>query len=292
MAAMTKPATIDRIDLRDVWPNEAADFTPWLEENISVLGGALGMDLEVQAREAPVGAYQVDLLASDGSGRTVVIENQLGSTDHNHLGQLLTYMAGFDANVIVWIAKKFRDEHAEALSLLNRRTGEDTEFFGIEVELWSIDKSRPAVNFKLVTAPNEWGKQTTRNRPAGTSERSERYRDFFQGLMDTLREEHHFTNARKAQPSNWYYFSAGHAQRAQYGASFATGARARIELYIDNVDRDWNKSLFDQLFERRTEIDDLAAPVDVRQERPRHEIRAKEIEIHHRAPVFQRRLRQ
>ena len=95
MAAMTKPATIDRIDLRDVWPNEAADFTPWLEENISVLGGALGMDLEVQAREAPVGAYQVDLLASDGSGRTVVIENQLGSTDHNHLGQLLTYMAGF-----------------------------------------------------------------------------------------------------------------------------------------------------------------------------------------------------
>ena len=255
MAAMTKLATIDRIDLRDVWPNEAADFTPWLEENISVLGGALGMDLEVQAREAPVGAYQVDLLASDGSGRTVVIENQLGSTDHNHLGQLLTYMAGFDANVIVWIAKKFRDEHAEALSLLNRRTGEDTEFFGIEVELWSIDKSRPAVNFNLVTAPNEWGKQTTSNRPAGTSERSERYRDFFQGLMDTLREEHHFTNARKAQPSNWYYFSAGHAQRAQYGASFAMGGRVRIELYIDRDDRDWNKRLFDQLLKHRTDIE-------------------------------------
>ena len=100
MAAMTKLATIDKVDLREVWPNEAADFTPWLAENIAELGGALGMDLAVQAREAPVGAYgayQVDLLASDGSGRTVVIENQLGSTDHNHLGQLLTYMAGFDA---------------------------------------------------------------------------------------------------------------------------------------------------------------------------------------------------
>ena len=256
MTATGKLATIDRVDLREVWPNEAADFTPWLEENVSVLGAALGMDLEIEAREAPVGAYQLDLLARDGSGRAVVIENQLGITDHNHLGQLLTYMAGFDANVIVWIAKKFRDEHAEALSLLNRRTGEDTEFFGIEVELWSIDKSRPAVNFNLVTAPNEWGKQTTSNRPAGTSERNERYRDFFQGLMDTLREEHHFTNARKAQPQSWYYFSAGHAQRAQYGASFvATGARARIELYIDNVERDWNKSLFDQLFERRTDIE-------------------------------------
>ena len=141
MATMAKLATIDRVDLRRVWPKEATDFTPWLEENISVLGAALGMDLEVQAREALVGAYQLDLLASDGRGRTVVIENQLGSTDHSHLGQLLTYMAGFDANVIVWIAKSFRDEHAEALGLLNRRTGEDTEFFGIEVELWSIDKS-------------------------------------------------------------------------------------------------------------------------------------------------------
>ena len=199
MTATGKLATIDKVDLREVWPNEAADFTPWLAENIAELGGALGMDLAVQAREAPVGTNRLDLLASDGSGRTVVIENQLGITDHNHLGQLLTYMAGFDANVIVWIARNFRDEHAEALSLLNRRTGEDTEFFGIEVELWSIDKSRPAVNFKLVTAPNEWGKQTTSNPPAGTSERSERYRDFFQGLIDTLREEHHFTNARKAQ---------------------------------------------------------------------------------------------
>ncbi len=255
MTAMTKLATIDRVDLSEVWPNEATDFTPWLEANISVLGGALGMDLEVQAREAPVGAYRLDLLARDGSGRTVIIENQLGSTDHNHLGQVLTYMAGFDANVIVWIAKKFRDEHAEALGLLNRRTGEDTEFFGIEVELWSIDKSRPAVNFNLVTAPNEWGKKPDTTPPSPVSERNERYRDFFQGLIDTLREEHHFTNARKAQPSNWYSFSAGHG-KVKYGAVFAMGGKARIELYIDSVEsRDWNKTLFDQLLERRTDIE-------------------------------------
>ena len=209
MTATRKLATIDKVDLREVWPKEATDFTPWLAENIAELGGALGMDLEVQAREAQVGAYQLDLLARDGSGRAVVIENQLGITDHSHLGQLLTYMAGFDANVIVWIAKKFRDEHAEALSLLNRRTGEGTEFFGIEVELWSIDNSHPAVNFKLVAAPNDWGKQPDRRPSDGVSERSERYRDFFQGLMDTLREEHRFTTARKAQPQNWYSFSAG-----------------------------------------------------------------------------------
>ena len=254
MATMAKLATIDKVDLRRVWPKEATDFTPWLEENISVLGAALGMDLEVQAREAPVGAYLLDLLASDGRGRTVVIENQLGSTDHSHLGQLLTYMAGFDANVIVWIAKKFRDEHAEALGLLNRRTGEDTEFFGIEVELWSIDKSRPAVNFNLITVPNEWVPIPDTPSTNPVSERNERYRDFFQGLIDTLREEHHFTNARKAPPTNWYAFSTGHG-RVKYGANFAMGGRARIELYIDSFDEDWIERLFDRLLAHQTDIE-------------------------------------
>ena len=119
-------------------------------------------DLEVEAREAPVGSFSLDILARDQDNRQVVIENQLEATDHTHLGQLLTYAAGFDANVIVWIAKNFRDEHRDALDLLNRRTGEDTEFFGVEVELWQIDDSRRAPYFKPVVTPNEWRKQTVR----------------------------------------------------------------------------------------------------------------------------------
>ena len=243
-------ATIQKIDLREVWQNEARDFTPWLAEHLSELGTALGLELELEEREASVGGYSLDILARDlGSGRPVVIENQLESTDHAHLGQLLTYMAGFDANVIVWIAREFRDEHREALNLLNHRTGEDTQFFGVEVELLKIDESRPAINFKLVVTPNEWQKQTSSNiRTAGNvSEQRERYQTFFQKLIDTLREEHDFTGARKGQPQNWYYFSAGHGQRVQYGANFAQSKRARVEVYIDNTDREWNKDLFDKL---------------------------------------------
>ena len=134
-----------------------ADFTPWLAENITELGKVLGMDLELQAQEAPVGSYSLDILARDlGSDSLVVIENQLESTDHDHLGKLLTYAAGFDADVRVWIAKEFKDEHREALDSLNHRTDGDTQYFGIEVELWKIDNSRPAVNFNLVATPNEW----------------------------------------------------------------------------------------------------------------------------------------
>ena len=251
-------AKIHRVDLREVWLNEAANFTPWLAENISLLGEALGMDLEVETAEAPVGSYSLDILARDvGNGHSVIIENQLEITDHTHLGQLLTYMAGFDANVIVWVAKEFRDEHREAFDLLNHRTTEDTQFFGVEVELWKIEDSRPAVNFKLVATPNEWRKQTISNvRAVGSSSpREERYRGFFQKLLDTLREDHNVTNARKGQPQNWYYFSAGHGQRVQYGADFASGERARVYAYIDNTDRDWNKRLFDQLLDLKNDIE-------------------------------------
>ncbi len=255
MTTTQELATIERVDIRAVWSNEATDFTPWLAENLSTLGEALGLDLQLESQEAPVGGYSLDILARDvGNGHLVVIENQLGPTDHIHLGQLLTYAAGFDANVIVWIAKEFRDEHREALDLLNHRTDEETGFFGVEVELWKIDESRPAVNFNLVSTPNEWRKQTvsTGRTRGGVSERSEKYREFFQGLLDTLREEHRFTNARKGQPQSWYSFSSG-VNGFNYGANFNADRRARVELYIDAGEQERNKQIFDR-FEERKEI--------------------------------------
>ena len=111
------------VNIRGLWPNEARDFTPWLAENIERLGEALGMDLEIAAREADVGDFSLDLLAKDlGSGRHVVIENQFGATNHDHLGTLLTYAAGVDAVAVIWLTETVRDEHKQALEWLNRRT--------------------------------------------------------------------------------------------------------------------------------------------------------------------------
>lgn len=42
---------LKRISLREKWKNEAKKFTPWLAENISTLGDALEMDIEVVGRE-------------------------------------------------------------------------------------------------------------------------------------------------------------------------------------------------------------------------------------------------
>lgn len=258
---MVELARIDKVDLREVWANEAADFTPWLQKNIDQLGDALGMDLEIEEREAAVGTFSLDLLARDGGGRPVIIENQLGTTDHNHLGQILTYAAGHNASVVVWVAGEFRDEHRAALDFLNSRTGEDTEFFGVGVELWKIEGSRVAVNFDLVVTPNEWSRRTDGKRVGGTSERGEKYRLFFQALMDTLREEYEFTRARKAQPQNWYSFSSG-TRWFTYGANFAANGRARVELYIDSTDREWNKAAFDELEQQKAVLESELEPLE------------------------------
>ena len=200
-------ATIDKVDLRSVWENEAIDFTPWLGENLTALGEALGLDLELKAQEAPVGGFSLDVLAHEpNTNRPVIIENQLETTDHDHLGKLITYASGYDANVVVWITREFKDEHRQALDWLNQRSGEDTEFFGVVLEVWKIDDSRPAPHFRVVSAPNDWHKSSVKIRSTGeASPQQERYRAFFQKLIDALREEHSFTGARKAQPQSWFF---------------------------------------------------------------------------------------
>ena len=256
MAESSELGRIEKGDLREAWPHEAADFTPWLAGHISELGNALGLELELQSQEAPIGTFSLDLLARvSGTNRTVIIENQLEPTNHDHLGKLLTYAGGCDAHVIIWVAKDFRDEHRQSLDWLNQRTDEDTEFYGVVVEVWKIDGSRPAPHFNMVATPNEWHREAADTvRLGNISDKNLRYKSFFQKLIDDLRERG-FTNARKAQPQGWYSFSAGYGSRAQYAAVFNQGRRVSVEVYIGSTDRDRNKTLFDHLMEQLESIE-------------------------------------
>lgn len=250
---MAEFGVLKKVDIRDIWKNEATEFTVWLCENLPALGNMLGMELEIERREADVGDFSLDILARDiGRDRLVVIENQFGRTDHRHLGQLLTYAAGYASSAVVWIAEELREEHRQTLDWLNQNTAENIEFYGVVIEVLQIDSSRPAYNFKLVAFPNEWRK-TNICSTTGTSEKREGYRAYFQTLIDTLRSKN-FTNAQKGQPQSWYSFSSG-LSGIYYSNSFAQGGRVRAEIYIDRGDAALNKELFDSLLTMKDELE-------------------------------------
>ena len=158
LAASGPEGRIERLDIREIWESEATDFTPWLAENLDILGEELGLDLELVETEKAMGSFYLDILAKDRSdGTRVAIENQLEWTDHSHLGQLLTYAAKCDARAAIWIASEFRYEHRETIDLLNQWTGNKIQFYGVEVKVIKIGDSPPAPDFRAVAVPDGWG---------------------------------------------------------------------------------------------------------------------------------------
>ena len=150
----SKLGEFKQLDVRSQWPKEGTDFTPWLaqEDNLAKLGEALGgLELELDTIEASVGPYHADILAKTIDG-FVIIENQLGKIDHDHLGKALTYASFLDAKIIVWIATQFTEEHQRAIEWLNDKAS-SISFYAVVVELWKIDESNPAVKFNVISKP-------------------------------------------------------------------------------------------------------------------------------------------
>lgn len=236
---------IQSVKANQIWPTEDGSFTPWLSDNLAELGDALGLSLNFVQREVNVGKYKLDILAKDDQNRNVIIENQYNDTDHGHLGQLLTYASGLNAEVLVWITESARDEHRQAIEWLNQITDEKIELYLVAINVIKIGDSLPALNFKVIASPNHWQKEQKKVTET-SSPRNERYRNWFQNLIDILREEYKFTNARAGQPQSWYNFSAG-ISGITIGSSFTLGNKFRCEIYIDTTDKSLNKKIFDDL---------------------------------------------
>lgn len=166
MAAIKELSRLEEVELREIWPDEAQNFTPWLaeEENLDLLSETLDMELELEGQELNVGDFRADILCRNTEDDSrVLIENQLERTDHNHLGQILTYSAGLDIHTVIWIARRFREEHRAALDRLNEITNENFQCFGIEVKVWQIGNSARAPQFEIVSSPNDWSRTVSQD---------------------------------------------------------------------------------------------------------------------------------
>lgn len=99
---------------------------------MTILGGAIGMEIAADETESAVGDFSVDIIATEiGTGRKITIENQLEDTNHDHLGKLITYASGKGANTVIWGVKHAREEHHAAIEWLNNHTDEKVDFFSV-----------------------------------------------------------------------------------------------------------------------------------------------------------------
>jgi hypothetical protein len=245
---------IIEVPLNQVWAGEATHFTPWLTANLQVVSEKLGLELELESIEASAGDFSADIVAKDvATNRRVIIENQYGSTDHRHLGQILTYSSVLNASVVIWIAEKIRSEHKTAIDFLNQNLKETLQVFAVEANIIRIDDSKPAFGLKIICMPAE-APTISAASSAEASETQEKYRSYYQSLLDELRNIHKFTNAKAAQPQNWYTFASENSKIYKYSTAFAQGGRVRVEIYLDSGEKIKNEAIFDALFIQKEAI--------------------------------------
>ena len=249
---------LEAVDIREVWPDEAQDFTPWLaeEENLDILGETLGIELEFEAQEKDVGDFRADILCRDTLNNSrVLIENQLERTDHSHLGQILTYAAGLEIHTVIWIAKEFREEHRAALDRLNEVTTENFQCFGIEVKVWQIGDSARAPQFDVVSKPNDWNRTVSRDTERvmreDLSETQQRQMRYWTGLHEYIAEKGSSVSFPSPRPSRYLDLSIG---RTNFGLMiWQTPTRSEIGIWL-NISGENREAYFRLLEEEQADI--------------------------------------
>lgn len=242
------------VDIRTLWKHEQYDFSEWLakKENIENLNEILGLTLVDISKETYVGAYRCDLFAKDETtGTKVIIENQLETSNHDHLGKIITYASGLDAKVVVWIVKQAREEHRSAVEWLNNNTNNNVNFFLIELHAYKIGNSDPAPMFQVVEQPNDFIKTTKGTGGTDTLNKSQSQRlEFWEQFNEVIIERGKPFTPCKPNTDHWYNVAIGTSEAHIDITLVNKDAFIGVELYIMN-----NKAMFDKLFEQKEKIE-------------------------------------
>ena len=213
---MTIPelGNLEQVDLRQAWPHEARSFTPWLSENIEMLSSVIGIPLELEGQEVAVEQFSADILARNPRDDSrVLIENQLEQSDHGHIGQIMTYLAGLDVNTVIWIAAGFREPHLSAIRWLNDHTIEPFAFFAIKLSIVRIADSPMAPVFEVVVKPNTWERQ----------------------LQSIAKETQSSSGVGEVRKKFWTYYLGKYPEEGQYGPANGSSNRWRPVIEAELV---------------------------------------------------------
>ena len=173
--------TMRRVKPKDVWSNGEEGFTSWLtyEEGIGSLGEAVGLNLDWAELEVSAGQYRADIVCIDDSDvnhpRKVIVENQIRSSNHDHLGKLVTYGAVLEADVCIWVATRFTKEHLHAVDELNYPSSRLVDYYCVKLSVFRINDSLVEVHFDVLVGPEGVAAQPSNDGPV---------RELFWNLLD------------------------------------------------------------------------------------------------------------
>ncbi|PTX15886.1 protein of unknown function [Halanaerobium congolense] len=245
---------LKQVDLREAWQHEAYDFTKWLaeDENIELLSDEIGVEIVIIEKEASVGRFNVDILAEESNtGNNIIIENQLEKTDHDHLGKLITYAAGIDAGIVIWVVKETQEEHQQAVEWLNEKTNTELSFFLVQIELWQIDDSNYAPKINVIEKPNYWSKDVKSSvEKTKLTDTKKMQLEFWTKLKDYAQEQGYNINFRKPRAQHWYDISFGTSE-AHISLSVNTQkGNISTDIYIPD-----SSEAFDNFYKNKEEIE-------------------------------------
>lgn len=253
---MTKKINIGKIkkvSLRELWVTEDRDFTKWLEENIDYLNDIIDIDITIESREERVGPFRVDLYGEDNLGNKVIIENQLEKTDHNHLGQIITYLTNLEANTAIWITSNPTEEHIKAIDWLNKTTPDDISFYLIKLEAIKIgDEFSAAPLFTVIKSPSRIIKQIG----AEKREYAQRHilrKEFWTQFIEEINKKNSMCSNINPSTDNWINIALGMG-----GVNIhlvISKKYIRSEIYINRGNKDENKKIFDFFYNFKDKIE-------------------------------------
>lgn len=252
------------VEPREVWKNEAYDFTPWLAEHADQLSEAIGIPIEIDCTEKNVGDFNLDIYGTiEGTDKRVAIENQLEYSDHKHLGQLITYSAGLDASVIIWVTPYIRQEHKDAIDWLNDISGNEISFFLIRPEVLSIDSSKPAVRFIVEAEPSDYMKQVKEFLGTEEGPRHRFRRQFWQEFLNHLAANgYSWAKKRKSTTDSWLFFAGGKSG-VSVNIAIVKENHIRVEILLEKKETEINEKRYNILLEHKEKLEKALGTKDL-----------------------------
>lgn len=234
---------LEPVPVRELWPLEDRDFTPWLAQNLHLLGSAIGLELQLIATEVSGYSGDADILAEAAGHGAVIIENQLEPADNDHFARLLGYAGNHDARVLIWVATEFSDYHRRTLNWLNQCTAGNIAIYGVAVSAWRIGDARAPYFHPVVTI----------RRPSQKG--PDQFAAFYNPLLDRFQQEE---NMRRLSPfqggftGRWRSFSTGH-DRIFYVLMIGTSSGGEAWAFF-NVHGDRHRQVYRALLQYQAQI--------------------------------------